>query len=152
MSTTSPASTHGLAAPPETLVDDPPVRHVMAPLAPLEVPATTWVGTALVRLRHLGTDHLVTRVGGQVRAVSEVDLLRHLLERGPRLARMRDPVAAVAVPVPTVDPTLRRSRAAELLLEEGGPALLLVADGTTGGVLDARTLLHSVAEERPRSR
>ncbi len=145
MTTTVSSSTRGLAAPPETLVDDPPVRHVMSPLAPLEVPGSTRVATALRRLRDTGCEHLITRDHGQVRVVAEVDLLRDLLDGGPRPTRMSDLVSAVATPVPSVAPTLRRSQAAALMLSGDHGVLLVVADGRPCGVLDARTLLHSVA-------
>ncbi|MDD7967892.1 CBS domain-containing protein [Actinomycetospora lemnae] len=146
--TTPPVTTatSAASAPPEALDDDQPVGFLMGPLAPLEVPATTRVSTALHRLRALGTDHLVVRGHGPVRAVSEVDLLRHLLDGGARPARQLDTVGALATRVPTVAPTVRRSRAAELMLAEGHALLIVVADGEPCGVLDARTLLRSVAE------
>jgi CBS domain-containing protein len=131
-----------------SLLDDPPVGVVMRPLASVEVPDTTWVGSALHRLRALGSDHLVIRGAGPVRAVCEVDLLRHLRAGGPRPTRMLDPVSVLATPVPAVDPALPRSLAAELLLAGDRTLLLVVADGEPRGVLDARTLLHSVAGHR----
>jgi CBS domain-containing protein len=103
------------------------------------------VATALRRLRDTGCEHLITRDHGQVRVVAEVDLLRDLLDGGPRPTRMSDLVSAVATPVPSVAPTLRRSQAAALLLSGDHALLLVVADGAPCGVLDARTLLHSVA-------
>jgi CBS domain-containing protein len=142
-------STRGLAAPPETLVDDPPVHAVMGPLAPLEVPGSTRVATALHRLRENGCEHLITRDHGQVRAVAEVDLLRHLLDGGARPTRLLDTVSDVATPVPSVGSTLRRSQAAALMLRGDHTLLVVLADGAPCGVIDARTLLHSVAEGGP---
>lgn len=148
MSTTTAIPTAGLAAPPETLDDDPPVRAVMSPLPPSEVPATMRVATALDRLRGLETGHLVTRCHGQLRVVAEVDLLRHLLEGGARPTRMLDPVADLATPAAVVGPELRRSQAADLMLARDDAVLVVVADGEPCGLLDARTVLHSVARER----
>jgi hypothetical protein len=106
------------------------------------------VATALDRLRRLDTAHLVARCHGQLRTVAEVDLLRHVLEDGARPTRMLDPVADLATPAVVVGPELRRSAAAELLLERPG-AVLVVVDGDPCGLLDARTVLHSVARDRP---
>ncbi|GAA4880891.1 CBS domain-containing protein [Actinomycetospora straminea] len=144
--TTPLVTTAPRAAPPEALDDDQPVRFLMGPIAPVAVPDAMRVSTALQRLRELGAEHLVVRGHGPVRAVSEVDLLRHLLDGGSRPARMLDTVGVLATRVPTVAPSVRRSRAAELMLAEGQGLLLVVADGEPCGVLDARTLLHSVAE------
>jgi CBS domain-containing protein len=101
----------------------------LGPLAPLEVPGSTRVATALRHLRDNGCEHLITRDHGHVRAVAEVDLLRDLLDGGPRPTRMSDTVSAVATPVPSVAPTLRRSQAAALLLSGDHALLLVVADG-----------------------
>ncbi|PVZ06809.1 CBS domain-containing protein [Actinomycetospora cinnamomea] len=150
MTTTDVSTTaRGLAAPP--VLDDPPVGLVMDLLAPIEVPSSTEVGTALHRLRELGREHVVTRAHGQVRAASEADLLHHLLDGGHRAARMSDPVSAVATPAPTVAPTTRRSWAAELMLAGGATLLVVADDDGPCGVLDAGTLLHSVARGWPRS-
>ncbi|GAA4783240.1 hypothetical protein GCM10023200_15850 [Actinomycetospora chlora] len=137
-----------LAAPPEALDDDPPVRVVMSPLGPVEVPSAMRVATALEQLRRLDGGHLVTRRHGQVRAVAEVDLLRHVLEAGARPARLLDPVGDLARPVSLVGPDLRRSAAAELMLAREDAVLVVAVDGEPCGLLDARTVLHSVARER----
>ena len=134
----------GLAAPPETLDDDPPVTALMQRLEPVEVTGTTRVATALHRLRELGADHLIVRTGDRVGAVSELDLRRHV---GTGL--LTDPVSAVAVPLAPVGCDRRRSAAAALLLDGGRPALVVVAaDGSPCGVLDVRAVLRSVAGRR----
>lgn len=145
MSTTAPTTPPGLAAPPEALDDDPPVRVVMTPLDPVEAPTTLRVATALDRLRALDTGHLLLRCHGRFRSVDEVDLLRHVLEGGARPARLLDDLSDLARPVTCVGPRMRRSEAAELMLAQGLSVLVVVADGVPCGVLDARTLLHSVA-------
>lgn len=152
MSTTAAATpSRGPAAPTEALLEDPPARLVMVPIEPSEVPLTMPVATALHALRERGTDHLVLRSHGRLCAVCEVDLLRHLLEAGVRPARMLDPVSSIANPVPTVDPELRRSRVAELMLAHDDTLLLVVSDGEARGLLDARTVLRSLAgrDHRP---
>lgn len=148
MTTTAVSTPSGLVAPPEALDDDPPVRVLMTGLGRVEVPGTMRVATALARLRELGADHLVTRSHDQVRAVAEVDLLRHVLAGGARPTRMLDPVSDLATPVPAVEPGLRRSQAATLMLDRGLGVLVVVADGEPCGLLDAQTVLHSVAEGR----
>lgn len=136
------------AAPPETLDDDPPVRLIMVPIARVEVPPGTRVASALDRLRRLATDHLLIRRDGRTRALTELELLRHLENGGSRPARMADPAWDVARPVATVGPEMRRSRAAELLLSEDPPVLVVTIAGTPCGVLDARTVLRSVSRDR----
>jgi hypothetical protein len=148
MSTTAASPSPTRAAPPEALDDDPPVRLVMSPLDRVEVPPTMRVATALDRVRRLCTEHLVTRCGGRVRAVGEVDLLRHLRDGGARPARMADPVSDLTRPVTTVGPGMRRSRAAELLLAQDPPILVVAVDGAPSGLLDAATVLRSVAGSR----
>ena len=148
MSTTAVTTPPGLAAPPEALDDDPPVRMVMRPLGPIEVPATMRVIIALDRLKSLGTGHLLIRRHGHVRAVAEVDLLRHLLEGRARPSHMLNPVSDVSTPVTTVGPEMRRSQAAEQMLPPGRPVLVVVADGKPCGLLDPLTVLHSVARHR----
>ncbi|MHC1557801.1 CBS domain-containing protein [Actinomycetospora sp. C-140] len=147
MTTPAPPGTR-LAAPPETLDDDPPVRALMSPLAPVEVPATTRVATALDHLRRLDAGHLVLRGHGRLSTVAEADLLRHALAGGASPARLLDPVSDLARPTESVGPETRRSRAAARMLAHDHPVLIVVADGEPCGVLDARTILHSVAETR----
>lgn len=145
MSTIAPTTPPGLAAPPEALDDDPPVRAIMTALDPVEAPRSLRVATALDRLRTLDTGHLLLRCHRRFRSVGEVDLLRHVLEGGARPARLLDEVSDLARPVTCVGLGMRRSEAAELMLAKGLSVLVVVADGEPCGVLDARTLLHSVA-------
>lgn len=148
MSTTAVTTPPGLAAPPEALDDDPPVRMIMRPFGSIEVPATMRVIIALDRLRSLGTAYLAVRLHGRVRAVPEVDLLRHLLEGRARPTRILDPVSDVAIRVTSVGPEMRRSEAADLMLAQDHPVLVVVTDGEPCGLLDPLTMLRSVARER----
>jgi CBS domain-containing protein len=147
---TTPVTTppRGLAAPPEALDDDPPARVLMSPIGPSEVSPTTRVVTALQIARERGSDHLVVRGDGEIRAVAEVDLQRHLLEAGVRPSRMLDPVSAVATRVHGVGPETRRSRAVELMLAQDRPVLVVVENGEPCGLLDARSVLRSLAGGR----
>ncbi|MDD7939524.1 hypothetical protein PHK61_13960 [Actinomycetospora lutea] len=145
MSTTAASPSPTRPAPPETLDDDPPVRLIMSPLDPVEVPETLRVASALDLVRRLAADHLVTFCRGRVRALAEVDLLRHLEDGGSRPALRVDPVSDVARPVTTIGSEMRRSRAAELLLTQDPPILVVTVGGRPAGLLDAAAVLRSVA-------
>lgn len=136
-----------LAAPPETLDEEPPARLCADPIEPLlVVPATLRAPTALQLMHRRGLDHLVVRDGThQPRVVSEVALLRRLAASGPEdhARGTLERVGRIARAVPRLPADLPRADAiAELLAADDDTAVLVdhdepVALLTAGSVLRA---------------
>jgi CBS domain-containing protein len=136
-----------LAAPPETLDDDPRARDCADPLEPLVVPASLRNPTALALMHRRGLDHLVVRDGThQPRVLSEVALLRRLAEGGPedRAHRALEPVGPIARAVPRLPADVHLSEAVARLLDADDDTALLVDEGRPVALLTAGSVMRSI--------
>jgi CBS domain-containing protein len=134
-----------LAAPPDTIDDDPAVSSIMAPHTVVITPDAE-LGAALRLMASMGIRHLpVVEPGGRCRGVVvEADLV-HSLAQGLGLAGsgwLR--VGELVRPVEPVPPTARRSDAARRMCADGGD-VVLVADGNgLRGIVTATDVLRSL--------
>lgn len=137
-----------LAAPPETLDEDPPARRCADPLEPLLVPGTLRTTTALHLMHRRGLDHLVVHEGSHpLRVVSEIALLRHLAAAAPGEHERRavDPMGLVARYVPHLPAAMHRSAViAHLLAHDDDVAVLLDGDRPVA-LLSPRSVMRSIA-------
>lgn len=135
-----------LAAPPETVDDDPLLLTVMSPRivavtpdAPLDI-ALRLMASGPVR-------HLPVLDGSRcVGVVLEADLVRAVAVGGPGV------VGPLARPLPTLPGRARRSRAARVLLDGGVDAVLVTDGERLAGIVTATDLVRSLAETLPARR
>jgi CBS domain-containing protein len=136
-----------LAAPPETLDDDPAVTDLMTERI-VAVVAEADLAVALHLMAERGVRHLPVFDGARcVGLVLETDVARLLAagHREPGVPPLR--VADVCRKAPTLSPTARRSAAAASM-HAGGIDAVLISDGERLlGILTATDLIRSLATE-----
>ena len=132
-----------LAAPPETLDEDPPLAELMtAPL--LGVTPDTGIKVALCLLTEAGVRHLPVMDGARcLGLVFEHDVLRRVADGG----WMRSELSAgeLCRPAPMLRPGDRRSAATGRMWHAGVDAVLVVADDKLIGIVTATDVLRSLA-------
>lgn len=137
-------SAHGfrLAAPPETLDDDPPLAALMTRRL-LGITPDADVRIALRLLAEAAVRHLPVMDGAHCRGlVFEDDVLRWVA--GGCLSD-KSPIGELCRPVPALAPADRRSAAATRMGAAGVDAVLVVADKKLVGIVTATDVLRSLA-------
>jgi CBS domain-containing protein len=134
-----------LAAPPETLDQDPPLRVLMTGnLVGISLDADVHV--ALQLLTSLGVRHLPAMADGRCQGlVFEQDVLRELAATTypPRRPAL---VENLYRPAPVMRPTDRRSHAAQRMARTGLDAVVVAEDdGNLLGIVTATDLVRSLA-------
>jgi CBS domain-containing protein len=134
-----------LAAPPEVLDDDPPIRTVMSSRLVGIVP-TAPLTTALRLMIAGGVRHLPVVEDGQYGTlVSEVDLLQGIAAQHGPLGLAHLSVGDVARPAPTITEDARLSEAARRMRTANRDAVLVVRDEQLLGILTATDLIRAWA-------
>jgi CBS-domain-containing membrane protein len=139
-----------LAAPPETIVDDPPVTSIMAAHL-IGIPPDTDLTAALRLMASMGVRHLpVIEAGGRcLGVIVEADLVRSLAQGlGLPYSGWLN-VGALARRLEPIPPTARRSDAARQMCADGSD-VVLVADGNGvhgifHGIVTATDVVRSLA-------
>lgn len=143
-----------LAAPPETLDDEPRARSCADPIEPLTVPATLRLPTALALMRRRGLDHLVIRDGSHLlRVLSELAVLRRLAAAGPddQARRALEPVGLIARAVHRLPARMPLGDALAEILAADDDMAVLVDDGDPVALLTSGSVMRALASTaRPR--
>jgi CBS domain-containing protein len=136
-----------LAAPPETLDEDPPLAELVTrQLVGISMDADVHV--ALHLLASLGVRHLPAMAASRCHGVVfEPDVLR-ALAAGPCLPPPPVLVANLYQPVAVMAPTDRRSRAAELMAQTGLDAVVVADGDELVGIVTATDVVRSLAVTR----
>jgi CBS domain-containing protein len=128
-----------IAAPPETIDDDPLVSTLMTP----GITAITPDAPLIIALRLMASGdvrHLPVLEGRRcIGVVLETDLVRAVAVGAPV------ELGPLARPVPTVPITCRRSVAARTLLDGDVDAVLVTAEGQLVGIVTTTDLVRSLA-------
>jgi CBS domain-containing protein len=128
-----------LAAPPDTIDDDPLLSAVMNPCIVAITPDAP-LHTALRLMTRGLVRHLPVLDGTRCAGILvEADLVRAAAIGGPAV------VGPLARPVPRIPLGARRSRAARALLEGGVDAVLVVDGERLVGIVTATDLVRSLA-------
>jgi CBS-domain-containing membrane protein len=139
-----------LAAPPETIVDDPPVTSIMAAHL-IGIPPDTDLTAALRLMASMGVRHLpVIEAGGRcLGVIVEADLVRSLAQGlGLPYSGWLN-VGALVRRLEPIPPTARRSDAARQMCADGSDVVLVAdGDGVHGifhGIVTATDVVRSLA-------
>jgi len=135
-----------VAAPPEVLDDDPPVRALMSTRVVAIVPSAP-LSTALHLMVTAGVRHLPVMEDGRCTGmVTETDVLRGLAARRGPWGTADLHVLDVLRAAPAVTGSTRLSGAAAVMLDGDNDAVLIRgADGGIAGILTATDLVHALA-------
>lgn len=137
-----------LAAPPETLDEDPPLRDLMTRRL-VAITADSDVHVALRLMVAARVRHLPVMDGpGCLGVVFERDVLRGVLEE---LAQPDRPilVGELRRPAPSLRPTDHRSRAAARMATSGEDAVLVRDGERLIGIVTATDVIRSLVREVP---
>jgi CBS domain-containing protein len=140
-----------LAAPPETLDDDPPVTAVMT-RSVVALDPEARLPTALHAMNTAGVRHLpVVERGRLLGVLVEADLVRHLAE-GPRpfCTALATTARRLCRSVAELPPTARVSAAARLMSADVTDAVLVTEDRRILGIVTATDLVHLLADRDAR--
>jgi CBS domain-containing protein len=136
-----------LAAPPETLDDDPPVTELMTHRIVAIVPEAD-LSVALRLMAARGVRHLPVLDGTRcVGLVLETDVARVLAGGHPEPGVPPLRVADVCRSTPAVEPTASRSAAARRMHAEGIDAVLVTDGERLVGIVTATDLIRSLATD-----
>ncbi|WP_214364465.1 HPP family protein [Pseudonocardia sp. H11422] len=146
MSTMSTPPTR-LAAPPESIDDDPPVSAVMTRQLVAIVPAAP-LTTALRLMTEAGVGHLPVIDGRRcLGVVTEADVVRCMAGwPGPLGAATVVLVGEICRPAEFVEIRTRRSGVARRMRATGVDAVLVARHGRLQGIVTATDLIRSLAE------
>jgi acetoin utilization protein AcuB len=138
-----------LAAPPETLDSDPPLRHLMThQLVGISLDADVHVAHAL--LSNTPVRHLPAMDGDRCRGlVFEHDVLGVLATQLPSGQVRPALVAQLYRRVPVLRPDDHRSTAAREMTATGLDAVLIITNEQLVGIVTATDILHSLAAPSP---
>ncbi len=134
-----------LAAPPETVDDDPPVTAVMTTHL-VGITPDAPVSTALRLMAATGVRHLPVLAGRQcLGLVLESDLIRCVAQGEPLAPGSSLLVGEIARPVEQLPVTARRSDAARRMQADTSDAVLVTDGDRLLGIVTATDLIRSLA-------
>lgn len=136
-----PPQPHQLAAPPETVDDDPPITSVMTPHIVAITPDCP-LHTGLNLMASHEVRHLPVIEGSRcIGVVLETDIVRAVAVGGPPL------LGALVRPMPAVPADGRRSLAARAVLAGDVEAVLVTEGDRLVGIVTTTDLVRSLAPD-----